>query len=66
MGDRLLHTPEDGSSQSIIMCGSSHANRLAKAPRSTYTLRWWTCALEAGHNLLFFFKLSIFLDYSLI
>ena len=23
MVDRLLHTPEDGSSQSIIMCGSS-------------------------------------------
>ena len=29
--DRLLHTPEVSSNHSIIVCGGSHANKLAKA-----------------------------------
>ena len=42
--DRLVQTPEVSTSHTIVFAGGSHASRIAGQP----TLRWLTCALEAG------------------
>ena len=52
--DRLLHTPDVSSNQSIIVCGGSHANRLTSCRSSSPAAPGWSgwlgCSSWSPHD----------------
>ena len=55
--DRLVHTPEVSTSQTVIFAGGSHACRIAEAARSTYpevvdlSIGGWKLTTESAAEL---------------